>query len=93
MRKVIVPNALRASQFSEFREMRYGTGSVKTRAQITPRELMPKSYLGSYDAGGYVGSRVGRNKVIGDIGRQTLAQLISENDAAARAAMSVSGMI
>ena len=91
MKHVIVPNALRASQTGEFREIRYGSRETNDRRAITPRELMPTSYLASYDAGKYVGSRFGNNKIFSG-GRKQLIDLISRYDAAARAAFK-SGMI
>ena len=93
LRRVVVPNAMRASQFAEFREMRYGTPQIKDRTTLSPREMLPASYQASYDQGKYVAANLGRDKIMGNVGRAHLADLIGRSDAAARAAYSIPGMI
>ena len=91
--KILLPNTLRLSQLGEFRQLRYGDRSVKNREGITPRELMPEAFVQSYDAGKYVGTRSHTGKILSNAGRQKLAQIIGSNDAIARAANAIPGMI
>lgn len=87
-----LPHALPAYMMEEYQMLSKGTVS-KINASIHPYEMIPKAFQAAFKNKNYTSSGSSNSLFMQEEQRKMLRNLISENDAAMRAAEKVDGMI
>lgn len=90
--QALLPNVAPAYMLSDYRKLRYGTDR-KDSVNSRPIDVIPANFRSSFKNGAYIQDTAERSGYMQPFYRTKLRDLVSENDAAMRAATATKGML